>query len=188
MASGALKRWQGEGQHELDELETAHKSVGGAGRGRRWATRQLNYAYALLVAAQFQRYCRDLHSEAVDALADAAGPSMGAVLRAALLKNRRLDKGNASPSAIGADFDFLGTSKIWDAAKSVDVRTKGRQDALEELNSYRNAIAHHDFSKVKPGLRLAKVVRWRRACDGLAATLDVAVSQQVQVVTNKAPW
>jgi len=47
----------------LDEIEAAHASVGGTGPGRRYATQQINQAYALLIASQFQGFCHDLHTE-----------------------------------------------------------------------------------------------------------------------------
>lgn len=65
MPSRALAEWRGRRSDELDELLAAHAAVGGTGRGRRYATEQVNRAYALAVAAQFQGFCRDLHSEAV---------------------------------------------------------------------------------------------------------------------------
>ena len=54
----------------LDEIEAAHASVGGTGPGRRYATQQINQAYAVLLASQFQGYCRDLHTESVAHLMD----------------------------------------------------------------------------------------------------------------------
>jgi len=53
------------GTKALDELESAQTSVGGTGPDRRYATQQINQAYAVLVASQFQGFCRDLHTECV---------------------------------------------------------------------------------------------------------------------------
>ena len=44
MPSAAYDRWQRERLPSLDELESAHRSVGGVGRGRRDATQQINQA------------------------------------------------------------------------------------------------------------------------------------------------
>ena len=84
MASRALHRWQTEAQRSLDEIEQAHRAVGGAGPGRRYATQQINQAYVVMVSSQFQRFCRDLHSEAVDHLTADPGPNPNA--RYALLR------------------------------------------------------------------------------------------------------
>lgn len=64
MPSKALQHWKSQSQAELDEFVRAHTALGGEGRGRRYFTRQLNHAYLVAVAAQFQRFCRDLHTEA----------------------------------------------------------------------------------------------------------------------------
>ena len=93
----------------LDEIENAHRSVGGTGPGRRYATQHLNQAYAVLLAAQFQACCRDLHTECVSFLVRrVAIPTFQARLRAELLWNRKLDRGNPNPGNIGADFARLG--------------------------------------------------------------------------------
>ena len=48
----------------LDEIDAAHAAVRGPVQGRRAATLRLTHAYVLLLSAQFQRFCRDLHAEA----------------------------------------------------------------------------------------------------------------------------
>jgi hypothetical protein len=68
MSSAALQKWHTKRCLELDELEQAHRSIGGPRRGRRFATQQVNNAYLMLLSAQFQGYCRDLHAECVDYL------------------------------------------------------------------------------------------------------------------------
>lgn len=64
MASRALQKWQTVRAAELDQIADAHESVGGTQPGRRYATRQINHAYAMLLSSHVQGYCRDLHSEA----------------------------------------------------------------------------------------------------------------------------
>ena len=54
MPSHSFGRWVGERSEALDEIENAHLSVGGSARGRRYATQQINHAYATLLSAQFQ--------------------------------------------------------------------------------------------------------------------------------------
>ena len=58
MSSIALQVWQTRGRQALDEVEAAHAAVGGAGRGRRYTTQQINQAYVVLLCSQFQRFCR----------------------------------------------------------------------------------------------------------------------------------
>lgn len=58
MPSHSLIRWNGERAEALDEIETAHAMVGGTERGRRFATQQINYAYAALLSWHFQGFCQ----------------------------------------------------------------------------------------------------------------------------------
>lgn len=74
MPSVALNTWQTGARQALDEIAAAHEAVGGTGRGRRFATQEINRAYAMLSSCQFQGFCRDLHTEAVGRLADAISP------------------------------------------------------------------------------------------------------------------
>ena len=46
--------------------EAVHANVGGTERGRRYATQQINRAYAVQLASEFQGFCRDLYSECMD--------------------------------------------------------------------------------------------------------------------------
>ena len=66
MPSLSLQHWNAVRLPRLDEIERAHSSVGGTGPGRRYATQQINHAYAVLLSSQFQGFCRDLHTESVD--------------------------------------------------------------------------------------------------------------------------
>jgi len=101
MPSVSWREWSTTRTQQLNDIEAAHRSVGGIGRGRRYATEQLNHAYAVLLASQFQGFCRDLHSECVDELARAVAPAtFQSILRAEFLFNRSLDRGNASPGTI----------------------------------------------------------------------------------------
>jgi len=54
MPSLPSNRWFAERAVDLDEIENAHRLVGGTGPGRRTATQQINQAYAMLLASQFQ--------------------------------------------------------------------------------------------------------------------------------------
>jgi len=108
MASQSLSTWRGPAARALDEIEGAHMAIGGRGRGRRYATQQINQAYAVLLSSQFQRFCRDLQSEAVDELAGAV-PSLIVrdIFRSQLTAGRKLDTGNPNPGNIGSDFGRL---------------------------------------------------------------------------------
>ena len=191
MASVALGNWNGTRKAALAEISAAHGALGGTGPGRRYATLQLNYAYAVLLSSQFQGFCRDLHSEAVDFLVAHTQPStVAGVLRAVMTQGRKLDHGNPNPGNLGSDFARLGMS-FWNDVGLVDRRKAQRTAALNNLNDWRNAIAHQDWSGVpnqNPSLQLKQVNAWRSACAGLAASFDVAVRQHLAAMVGQPPW
>ena len=110
MLSVALLTWQTARTVSLDEIESAHRSVGGSGPGRRTATQQINQAYAVLLSSHFQGFCRDLHTtEWYDYLAGRISPTILQVaFQVEWRLNRKLDRGNPNPRNIGADFNRLG--------------------------------------------------------------------------------
>ncbi len=191
MASKAYRRWLKTQSAGLDQMENAHASVGGRGRGRRHATDQINQAYAVLLASQFQGFCRDLHSESAAYLIDILEPpSMRPIVRAEFTRERKLDRGNANPANVGQDYGRLGID-FWDEVKKLSPRNSARNQALEMLNSWRNAIAHQDFNPAKLGtskLGLAQVRRWRVACERLAQAFDRVMRIHILSVTGNTPW
>jgi RiboL-PSP-HEPN len=189
MPSNSLRRWREDRRRELDEVENAHQSVGGSARGKRHATLQINYSYALLLSANFQGFCRDLHTEAARFLAHwLTTSSFRDVLRSFFIANRKLDFGNPNPGNLGSDFNRFGVD-FWTEIAKLSPKNSRRREKLEELNTWRNAIAHHDFSRLsRPLLRLAQVRIWRRACDRLAVSFDRVLSSYLQQHTGTAPW
>ena len=191
MPSNSLHDWETSRREALDELEVAHRSVGGSDRGRRYATQQINHAYAVLLSSQFQGFCRDLHNESADSFVRtfSAGQIRSAI-RNLLTQNRKLDRGNPNPGNIGSDYNRFGLL-FWDEVKNLDMRNKGRLDRLEELNTWRNAIAHQNFGPgTVPGslLRLQRVRDLRKACEHLAVAFDEVMRNYLLVVTGTSPW
>lgn len=192
MPSRALASWQTRGRKTLDEVEAAHAAVGGERRVRRFAMQQINQAYVVLLSSQFQRFCRDLHREAADHLTRRREHApLNTILRNLLTTGRRLDAGNATPANIGSDFGRLGLP-FWDEVRVRDQRNVLRQQKLEMLNRWRNAVAHQDFRDPVLGgreeIRLAEVREWRRACDCLAVEFDIVVALYLKSVLGSSPW
>jgi hypothetical protein len=192
--SNAHQAWAGIRSDALDQMVSAHAALGGAGPGRRYATAQVVHAYAVLLSSHFQGFCRDLHSEVSDHIANGTQPAAaGVVVRELLTAGRKLDTGNPNPGNIGADFGRFGFT--WDAVRNHDARNQARQARLEALNRWRNAIAHQDLTKAnldlgggRLALRMADVSSWRASCDGLAASFDEVVADTAQAVTGVRPW
>jgi hypothetical protein len=191
MRSEAFRRCSKSRALGLDQIENAHASVGGTERGRRYATDQINQAYAVLLASQFQGFCRDLHSESVDYLVDILEPpSLRPIVRAELTRERKLDKGNATPGNLGDDFGRLGI-EFWAELKKLSAKSTARNQALEMLNHWRNAIAHQNFDPSKLGatkLGLVQVRNWRIACDRVALASDRVMRNHIRSITGKFPW
>jgi hypothetical protein len=193
MPSQAYREWMTTRAKALDEIEAAHTSVGGTGRGRRYATQQINQAYAVLVASQFQGFCRDLHTESVARLMAFINPPalVRHLVQAGFTQNRQLDSKNAQPSSIGADFGLLGI-KFWQEVYTHHPQNEERKLNLERLNRWRNAIAHQNFSDVSPNaspsLTLEQVRRWRSVCRRLARSFDEVMWNHLQSLIGSSPW
>ncbi len=191
LPSASLRTWNVERAARLDEIEAAHTAVGGGRRGRRLAAEQVNHAYVVLLCSQFQGYCRDLHSECVDfVVRTVVAAPMRATVHAEFSRARRLDRGNPTSDAIGADFNRLGL-EFWKTVGAIDVRNAGRRGRIDELVEWRNAIAHQDFSsrKLAPAkLDLTAVRAWRRSCAALAETFDRVLARYLRAALNAPPW
>jgi len=157
------------------------------GRGRRYATQQLNQAYVVLLASHFQGYCRDLHTESVDFLVPKVPlPHFQASIRKLLTQNLQLKRSNANPGSIGDDFGRFGID-FWTEVKIKDPRNEARQTQLDELNRRRNEIAHQDF-KSNAALHLRHVLAWRVVCQHLARSFDEVMRHHLQYLTGAPPW
>jgi hypothetical protein len=193
MPSQSWWQWSTARAHELDEVEAAHTAIGGRGPGRRYATQQINRAYAVLLASHFQGFCRDLHTECVDCLVPIIpGVAFRAAVWDEFLWNRSLDRGNANQGTIAGDFSRLGVGNFWTLVDAERARNDQRRHILDRLNEWRNAIAHQDLDPARLGgtitLRLAAVQRWRRVCRVLARSIDDVMRVYIQGTIGTAPW
>jgi hypothetical protein len=144
----------------------------------------------VLLSSQFQGFCRDLHSESVDHLLRHNSQQGGIppqILRVNLTWQRKLDHGNPNPGNIGSDFGRLGLG-FWSEVNAHDQRTGNRMGRLEDLNTWRNAIAHQDFSRVSQSLHLNDVRYWRRACNGLSRSFDRVLASHISSIVGRRPW
>ncbi len=191
MSSKSLAKWKNERHDALDEIENAHVMVGGTERGRRYATQQINYAYAALLSSHFQGFCRDLHSECIDHLLAIVPLQLRVSLQVEFTWNRSLDRGNPHPCAIGSDFNRLGVD-FWKEVYALNASNERRRELLQELVDWRNAIAHQDFDSVAPAgnprLHLARVRAWRRAARALADCFDLVMYNYLRALLGAAPW
>lgn len=189
MPSESLNRWNEVRIRALDEIEGAHESVGGSERGRRYATQQINYAYAAILSSQFQAFCRDLHSESVDYLVTVVPAALQDALKVEFLLNRTLDRGNPHPGGIGSDFNRLGVD-FWPEVYALHASNHRRRELLQELVDWRNAITHQDFDPVgsDPTLHLGRVRSWRSAVNALTGYFDRVMGGYLGGLMGAPPW
>ena len=191
MASSACNRWESIRCVALDEIEHAHATVGGTARGRRHATLHINQAYGVLLSSHFQGFCRDLHDESISYMVGAVElPGLRSTLRDVFMLGRKIDSGNPNPGNIGADFGRFGLI-FWEEVRSLDARNSVRQAHVEDLNRWRNAIAHQSFDPAILGgsvLTLPRVRRWRQACHQLTLAFDEVMRSHIQSMTGSSPW
>jgi hypothetical protein len=198
VTSQALKDWSSDRRARIQQLLDARARVGGSGAGRRWRTEQLNWSLVLCIASEFQGFSRALHDEGAEFFVQELGhsqPAVVAVVRQALVRERRLSRGNANPGNLGADFGRFGM-QFWAQMQQRYPVTKGTQVQLEALNKARNAVAHADESVIQalsddgwPLSQLATINRFRSATDKLARAMDTVVGDHLaQYFGGKAPW
>lgn len=192
--SAALTEWRGSRAERLDRLSSAQVA---AGAGRRLVTEELHHAILLRLASEFQGFCRDLHDEAIAALVTAAAPEdprLRQVLTVPFVANRRLDRGNAEPGALGTDFGLLGMTLWPDLKARYPAKGAQWQRKLELLIMARNAIAHDDVGKLARvaaagwSVGLTDIRRWRAALDGLAVGMDHVTREHLHRLVAVTPW
>jgi hypothetical protein len=195
LTSSALANWRSHRAERLDELYEAHARVGGTSPGRRIDTEQINWSLVLRLAGEFQGFARELHdlgAETFSGWAAGGNAQLQTFILALLTRERVLDRGNAQPGGLGADFGRFGLA-WWPELTLRDVRTKRRQEKLEKLNEARNAIAHANVSEIATlrgdgyPLTLDTVTLWRNALNGLAVTMDDTLAAHLAAVFGRQP-
>jgi hypothetical protein len=152
--------------------------------------------YVMLLAAHFQGYCRDLHTECVQSAASAVPPAMRFMLQSVCQAARELDGKNAKYESIKADFerfDFSLTDALTvDPVLPAPVRSANAAHItrINHLNAWRNYAAHQNQFPPKAGgpLAFATVRDWLSACEGFASELDRVMYNELHRLTGAAPW
>lgn len=191
MPSQALNRWLFERAAVLDGLLDSFGVIRGSGRVHRTAIQHLSRSFAVVLSAEFQGFCKDLHRECAAHFAALVPAAIEDVVLQQFLAQRLLDRGNPNPGNIGADFNRLGL-KLFDEARQADPRVPGWRGILDYLNEWRNAIAHSDYSATRvadhPHLGVGQLRSWRSACNQLAAVFDRVLGRYLETKTGVKPW
>jgi hypothetical protein len=177
-------------------MEAAIRTVCGSGPAERAMRRQLVDAAIVLLAGHFQGCCRELHTEAAGFMAGCVRPAITSnLVHTLLLHQRALSRGNAHPAALAADFARLGVD-VWDELGRRNPRNAVRRLRIEQLNVWRNAIAHQDFafsnSQTATTSGMARDWRslriWRHSCSALVHELDAVVKRHLTGLADEPPW
>lgn len=195
MPSPALADWTSLGLARLDELEAVHTGVTGRRPGRRWGTEQLNRSLFVVLVAQFQTYCRDLHDAAVEVEIAVAHPQQTTVLRTLLVQGRKLDTQTPRAAALGSDFGRLGFDLVA-ALKAEGTVTQQALAQLDVLVNFRNAIGHGNETEIRALVSTGQIAgtkqsyrRYRRVLEALAHTMDRVVGAKLaSSLQIPAPW
>jgi hypothetical protein len=193
MSSTAYAAWTGDRAKRLNQLIAAHGAVGGSGLG----ADSVNWASTLMLAGEFQGFCRDLHDEALDFFVSVVAPNskVASILQIQLTRDRKLDRGNARPETLKEDFVRIGIDVREDVDAADPIEGPRWWAGLAKLNEARNAIAHANHA-VLVNLQLQgypvnqpTVLSWRRQLDGLARTMDDVVAKALDAVLGAGrPW
>lgn len=195
MPSSAKREWDTFGSSRLDELQQLHVDARGTGRRRRWGTEQLNRSLFLVLVAQFQTYCRDLHDEAVAVHVAQANPGQAAVLQKLMTQGRRLDTGNPRSDALENDFGRLG----FELLPALRTARGGMHRQLFRLNvliDFRNLVSHGNETSLQTFVAsndiqptLTSYKRYRRTVNTLVGTMDrVVAAQLASGLRVPRPW
>lgn len=196
MASRSLEHWNQNAAVALDQIEAAHRAVGGTRRGRRYATQQINQSYLVLVSSYFQQFCRSLHSEAAAHLTGGIELALRPIVQGALTVGRKLDHGNPNPGNLGDDFGRLGMT-FWRDVNDMRRGNADRQRRLTLMGHWRNAIAHQDFASPthvrelggRSEISLREVRAYRSNCGRLARDFDDVVLAHIKAIAGAhAGW
>jgi hypothetical protein len=196
MPSNALTRWQNERLPRLNLVDAQNIAIGAQMPQNPQLVDENLRGYVLLLAAHFQGYCRDLHSECVQAAANAVPVPMLLMFQRLCEEGRELSKANAKYSSIKADFerfDFSLTDALTaDPLLALAVRATNAEliTRINHLNSWRNYAAHHNALPPNVGgpFTLLMVQLWKNSCNGLATELDRVMYNQLMALTGVAPW
>ena len=105
-------------------------------------------------------------------------------MQAQFTAHRKLDHGNPSLDNLRADFARFDFTLDLPGA---DPANPARLTHLSQMNKWRNAAAHHGIIPAGVPLTLPILRAWRQSCDGLAASLDAIMYNQLRRILRRMP-
>lgn len=185
MPSASLFRWRNDRVPRLAEVDAqCSASVALSPTNPELVEENLR-GYVLLLSAHFQGFCRDLYTECSQLVVARIRRSLQSVVQHQFRAHRRIDQGNPNLQNLKEDFRRFGVDLDLPA---IDPVNAARLTDLALLNRWRNIAAHHSTVPLGSALNLILIQSWRRACDGLASSLDRIMYNQMRKMLRRQPW
>jgi len=185
MPSASLQHWVNDRVPRLLEIEAQCAASQALALPNPRLREENLRGYIVLLSAHFQGFCRDLYTESAQITAFRVRATLRILIQAQFTAHRALDHGNPNLQNVRKDFERFGfTLNLADA----DPGNPARLQHLGELNKWRNIAAH--YGTVPPaGLpSLTDLHDWRNSCNGLAASLDGIMYNELRRILRRAPW
>lgn len=179
MTISALQNWRSVRLERLDRLLAAHPDVAGSTTDPA-VTREWTRALVLLLASEFQGFCRDLHDEVANAIGRGAAGNDERLRKricSGLTMSRGLDRRSADVQTLNHDFYRLGSELSTRLAQQYPDEAAAWLDGLRYLHKARNGVIHDDDISVRKAedagwvLRIDSARRWRKLLDEVASAM-----------------
>lgn len=187
MTSPALVTWRSARLGRIDRLLAAHPHSIGSTTDPALAE-QLTHALVLLLASEFQGFCRDLYDNGVRVLVGAAetrNSELRLTLADGLALGRGLNRRSADAKTLGDDFLRLGLNLWPDLAASHPGSAPAWREGLAQLHRARNGVAHHDLGRIEAvhaagwAMQIGTIRSWRKVVDEITAAMDTILSMDI---------
>jgi hypothetical protein len=185
MPSAALQNWVNDRMPRLNEIDAQCAASHSQAPPNPLLYEENLRGYIVLLSAHFQGFCRDLYAESAQITAFRVRPSLRILIQAQFTAHCALDHGNPNLQSLRKDFERFGfTLNLGD----FNAGNPARLQHLNELNRWRNIAAHHGVVPPNGLPSPADLRDWKKSCDGLAASLDGIMYNELRKILRRAPW
>jgi hypothetical protein len=187
MTLPALRKWRSNRLTRLDLVLAAHPHAAGS-RTDPAVAPEWTRALVLIVASEFQGFCRDLHDDAAEAIARGVVSDdrrIRDIIISGLTVNRGLNRRGADVQTLEDDFLRLGMALWPSLSKQHPIAAPVWLEALRYLHKARNGVVHDDLTSVAIAqaagwtLQIDTVRRWRKLVNEIAEAMGCIVNQEL---------
>jgi hypothetical protein len=184
--SAALTKWQNDRLLRLGDVQAHCAAVVAAAPPNPTFVDETLRGFVLHLSAHLQGFCRDLYTECSQVCVGRFPAGLQAAAQAQFTTSLALERGNPNHANIRRDFSRFGFVFGFHAANARQITD------LAHLSEWRNKAAHQGTEPLGAGvpltLTLPLLQGWKASCDGLAASLDGIMQQQLLQMIGAAPW